>query len=107
MVILNVDYVSLTEKLERLSEIYSKLNSLIGQIAEECERLDIFWDGDANAVFIAKTGEDLVDMEIIMLRVKETLKKAGEAMEIYMRNERDIIRLAGEITNKATLSGGR
>lgn len=100
MTILGVDYVILNNGLIRLSQICSKLNEETGRIARIYADLDIFWDGDANAAYTVRIADDLVEMGIIMLRARQTIKAAAGMMEIYMKTERDIKRLSDDLLRR-------
>ena len=94
---LNVEYTRLSADLERLSDKTFRLNEEISRIAEYTADLDIFWDGDANSAFIQRIGEDLLDMDVIAIRVRNAVKSAFSALDLYQRNEKEIIRMIGEI----------
>ena len=100
MTILGVDYVILNNGLIRLSQICSKLNEETGRIARIYADLDIFWDGDANAAYTVRIADDLVEMGIIMLRARQTVKAVVGMMEIYMKTERDIKRLSDDLLRR-------
>ena len=93
---LGVDYVLLAEKIERLFGLSTKLCDEIGIVAGNAEDLDIFWDGDANSTFIAGFCDDVTEMGIIMMRIKQTVSTAGKVFDIYMKNEREIKRMIGD-----------
>ena len=94
---LKVDYHMLRRMCERLGELYLELSAEMEVIVDKASVLDIFWDGDANAVFMQSLGEDLVEMGVIMMSMKEAMHKCRKAMEIYMQNEKEIKNLIGEL----------
>lgn len=100
---LSVDYVSLREKMQRLSQLVVRLDAEVAKIADLTANLDIFWDGDANSVFVAAIAEDLIDTEVIMMRIRKTVKLIGNAMDIYMENEKEVKRMIEELK----FAGGR
>ena len=94
------DYVILAEKITKLSELSVRLCGQTGVIAGFAADLDIFWDGDANAAYTVRIADDLVEMGIIMLRARQTIKAAAGMMEIYMKTERDIKRLSDDLLRR-------
>ena len=93
---LRVDYTSLRDKLDRLCLIVTAINEEIAGIAEYTADLDIFWDGDANSAFIAGIGEDLLDIDAIMMRIRGTVRAAVKVLDIYQKNEKEIKRMIGD-----------
>lgn len=93
---LGVDYVSLAEKIERLSGLMRQLSEEIGRIADISADLDIFWDGDANTAFIAGIGEDVTAIGIVMMRIRQTVNAVGKVFDIYMQNEKEVRRMIGD-----------
>ena len=91
-----VDYTLLRNRLDRLSELVAATGEEIGKIAEYTANLDIFWDGDANSAYILRISEDLIDIDVIMMRIRETVHAAVSAFDMYQENERRISRMIGE-----------
>ncbi len=96
MTILKVEYDTLSDGIEKLYALFKELNIEIARISEYSAGLDIFWDGAANEAFMADLGDDLITMEIIVLGLRETIRAAGRALKIYVRNEADIQRLTAD-----------
>lgn len=96
MEILNVDYIKLDASLDRLSQLSLSLSQEIGRIAEYTTNLDIFWDGDANSAYIAKIGEDLIEIDTIMMRIRSVVKTAVKALDLYQKNEKEIKKMIGD-----------
>ena len=96
MTILKVEYDALSDGIEKLYALFSDLNREMSRISEYSANLDIFWDGAANEAFMARLGEDLITMEIIVLNLRETIRAAGKALKIYSQNESDIQRLTAD-----------
>ena len=93
---LNVDYAKLDAALGRLSELAAALGEEIGRIAEYTANLDIFWDGDANSAYIGKTGEDLLEIDVIMMRIRNTVSAAVKVFDLYQKNEKEIKKMIGD-----------
>ena len=93
---LRVDYPALAEKIDRLQETFIKADEQICLCAAAAEELDIFWDGDANAAFISRIGDDLADAAAVLIRIRDVIGKAGKAFDHYMKNENDVKRMIGE-----------
>ena len=93
---LNVDYAKLDAALGRLSEITAALGEEIGRIAEYTANLDIFWDGDANSAYIGKTAQDLLEVDVIMMRIRSTVSAAVKVFDLYQKNEKEIKKMIGD-----------
>ena len=93
---LGVDYAVLSEKLDRLSGITVSISEEIGKIAQRVAQLDIFWDGDANSAYITKIGEDLLDADVIVMNIRNTVRAAVKTMDLYQKNEKEIKRMIGD-----------
>ena len=94
---INVEYTRLLADLGHLLDITFRLNEEIEKIAGYTADLDIFWDGDANSAYIQKIGEDLLDMNVIMIRVRNAVKSGVLALDLYQKNEKEIIRMIGDM----------
>ncbi len=84
---LDVDYVLLRDRIRYLSELSERLGDEVENIAGYTERLDIFWDGDANASYMLSVADDLAVCAAIMLRIRKVIRAADEAFSVYMANE--------------------
>ncbi len=94
---LAVDYCRLYKKAERLGSLYLDLKAEMDALADAAEGMDIFWDGDANAVFMRTLGEDLVEMGVIMMGIRNAVATCRKAMDIYMKNEKEVKNVIGEL----------
>ena len=90
------DYYAIGKKLDELSTVYKKISDETARIAGYCADLDIFWDGAANDAYMGRVGDDLINIGIIMLKLRETITAAQKAMDIYMENEREIQRIMSD-----------
>ena len=93
---LRVDYALLRDRLDRLMDIAAMINEEIERISEYTGGLDIFWDGDANSAYICKIGEDLMEADMIMMHVRNTVNTAVNVFELYQDNEKEVKRMIGD-----------
>ncbi|MCR5590312.1 MAG: hypothetical protein K6F73_02150 [Lachnospiraceae bacterium] len=93
---MSIDYAMMSEKLVKLMEDYARLHEEISKIAEYTACLDIFWDGDANSAFMSLIGDDMVRAGILTARIGEAAKALRKAFDIYVQNEKEVLKMIGE-----------
>ena len=87
---IRIDYVLLCDGLMRLLDLVIKLGDELETVSSLVAELDIFWDGDANSAFISRIGGDLVEAAAVMLKIRETVRCLDRAVDVYMKNEKEI-----------------
>ena len=97
---LDVDYVALKKGINTLYELYLKLNGEVEHIAEYTGNLDIFWDGDANSVYMERVSQGLIDIGAMLLRIRKSIRTLNTAFSIYMAGEKEVARIVGEFWKK-------
>ncbi len=87
---LEVEYASLNAKIKELAAIYSGITAEVADLAGYVENLDIFWDGEANAAYINRISADLTEIGVMMLSVRNVVKTARLALDLYISNEKAV-----------------
>jgi len=93
--ILKVDYVGLLAKAKRLCSEYAKIKNNIDKLMEVTEDMDIFWDGDANTVFIVHMNEDIAIMETLLYKMETNIRIIMETIRGYQETEKIVNQIIG------------
>ena len=93
---LTVDYVALLEGVRELSGLFLKVGREVEEIVGYTRELDLFWDGGANSAYIGKVGEDLAAIAEISVKIRDTIRILGLILDVYLENEKEIMKLTGE-----------
>lgn len=97
MGIISVDYVQVKKSLTRLEGICEEMFSDIKEIALYVRTLDIFWDGDANGMFITRINEDLACIDATIYSLCDCAKVLHTAIMAYQELERLTDRVIGDM----------
>ena len=92
---LKIEYSPLRERINKLSELYSKLCGEIEKTAGYVEKLDIFWDGDANYAYITRIQKDMLEAGVLLMTIGDTVRLAEKVFEKYDENERTVQLIIG------------
>lgn len=94
-----VDWQQMSKKIMKLFELYAHLAEEIDNLAQYAADLDIFWDGDANAVFMQSIGDDLVRSAACLIRIRDTYGLLRQAFDIYVEAHEQVQGLVSEYLN--------
>ena len=92
-----IEYGMLRERINKLFELHAGLCDIFEKTAGDAERLDIFWDGDANFAYVSRIEKDLLAAEKVLLSVGNTIRLAARAFEIYNENEKRVKQMIGGV----------
>ena len=92
---LKIEYRPLRDKINELSQLYSKLCREIEKTAGYTEKLDIFWEGDANYAYITRIQKDMLEAGVLLKTIGETVRLAAKVFEKYDENERTVQLIIG------------
>ena len=91
---LKIEYRPLRDKINELSQLYSKLCREIEKTAGYTEKLDIFWD--AIYAYITRIQTDMLEAGVLLKTIGETVRLAAKVFEKYDENERTVqLRIGG------------
>ncbi|MCR5831961.1 MAG: hypothetical protein K6G67_07480 [Lachnospiraceae bacterium] len=92
---LSIEFCPLGEKIKELFKLYIALCKEIENTAESVQKLDIFWDGDANYAYITRIQKDMLAAGKLLMSIRETIMLASKAYGLYNENEKRIKRMIG------------
>ncbi len=100
-----VEYPVLRERIKELIQQYELLRKEIQELAGYTADMDIFWDGDVNSAYVAKIGEDLMWAAVLLVRIRDTIRLAQRAFDIYTEGERHVAMMIGQYGKKDRKGG--
>ncbi len=91
----------MSEKIMHLWELYFALSKEVDHLADHVADLDIFWDGDANTGFMRKTGDDLIWVAALLIRIRNNIRVLCEAVSIEAEAEKQVRKMMELYLNKS------
>lgn len=88
--IFEADYVRIADSLRECSKKCSQMEAGIRSLTDAVQNLDIFWNGDANTMFITNLNEDIACIEVFLAKVRQFVRDGMDALEQYQENEKVI-----------------
>lgn len=93
--VIYVEYSMLSVRLRELGRLISELETNIRNIVDLTDKVDIFWDGDSNAIFVAGLNENIACIETMIMKLRNTIKLVDDAIEDYQETEKVIENIIG------------
>lgn len=92
-----VNYEILLAKLKELRSQCVEIEKNVKLLIEYTQKIDIFWDGDANEVFVTGINEDIAIAETTVLGIRNRLNELTDIIISYQSTESVIRQIVGGI----------
>ncbi len=87
MILLRAEYAKMCTTAERLRELCSGLKKHLESLEKSVGRLELTWDGDANAAFMLQMQEDFIKLHLLRESAEVMTGLLLSAIEEYQKTE--------------------